>query len=75
MSLKLYRPVKGGLEPSPVEEKDWRRQLRSPRWSPAKLANPEASEASPLGAVLIFGGLAAGTFVLLLLGYATGFWS
>lgn len=75
MSLKLYRPVKGGLEPSPVEEKDWRRRLRSPRWSAARLANPEGREASPLGAALIFGGLAAGTFALLVLGYLTGFWS
>ena len=74
MSLKLYRPVPGGLEPSPVEERDWRRRLRSPRWSAARLANPEAQEASPLGAVLLFGGLAAATFVLLVLGYATGFW-
>ena len=75
MSLKLYRPVKDGMEPSPVEEKDWRRQLRSPRWSAARLANPDAREPSALGAVLIFGGLAAATFVLLVLGYATGFWS
>jgi hypothetical protein len=74
MSLKLYRPVPGGLEPSPVEDRDWRRRLRSPRWSAAPLANPEAQEASPLGAVLLFGGLAAVTFVLLVLGYATGFW-
>jgi hypothetical protein len=75
MSLKLYRPVKGGMEPSPVENTDWRRRLRSPRWAAARLANPEAREATPLGAVLIFGGLAAATFVLLVLGYASGFWS
>ena len=75
MSLKLYRPVGDGLEPSPVEEKDWRRRLRSPRWKPARLANPDAQDPSPLGAALIFGGLAAATFVLLVLGYATGFWS
>ncbi len=75
VSLKLYRPVPGGLEPSPVEPKDWRRRLRSPRWAVARLANPEAREASPLGAVLLFGGLAGATFVLLLLGYLTGFWS
>jgi hypothetical protein len=75
VSLKLYRPVKGGQEPSPVEEKDWRRRLRSPRWAAAPLANPEAREPSALGAVLIFGGLAAATLAVLLLGYGTGFWS
>ena len=74
MSLKLYRPVPGGLEPSPVEGKDWRRRLRSPRWAAARLANPEGREATPLTAILFFGGLAAATFVLLVLGYATGFW-
>ena len=75
MSLKLYRPVEGGLEPRPVQPRDWRTRLRAARWSPARLANPEATLTSPLQGVLFFGGLAALTLILLLLGYLTGFWS
>lgn len=74
MSLKLYRPVTSGLEPSPVEEKSWRHRLRSSRWNAAPLENPEGREAGPLGAILLFGGLAALTFVLLVIGYGIGFW-
>jgi hypothetical protein len=74
VSLKLYRPAPGGLEPSPVEQKTWRGRLRSTRWNAAALANPEAREAGPGSAILLFGGLAILTFVLLVLGYASGFW-
>ena len=36
MSLQLHRPDgKGGLEPRLVVERDWRHQLRSPRWGAA----------------------------------------
>ena len=75
MSLKLYRPTKDGLEPSPVEPEDWRTELRSSRWKVARLANPEVDAVGPVQGVLIFGGLAALTFAALLLGYLTGFWS
>jgi len=75
VSLKLYRPVTRGLEPSPVEQKSWRHRLRSSRWDAAPLENPEGQEAGPLGAVLLFGGLAAVTFVALVIGYGIGFWS
>lgn len=74
MSLKLYRPTPDGLEPGRQETSDWRESLRSRRWQPAELANPEAAATSPLMGVLFFLGLAALTFVLLLLGYGTGFW-
>lgn len=74
MSLKLYRPAPGGLEPRPAGARDWRRRLRSPRWKPASLENPEARLTSPIQAVLFFGGLAVATFVLIVLGYGTGFW-
>jgi hypothetical protein len=82
MSLKLHRPDgEGGLEPRPVVEPDWRAQLRSPRWGkrlgggrlPA-LKNPEMNPTSKLMSVLFWLGLAAMTFVLLVLGYGTGFW-
>ena len=74
MSLKLYRPSPGGLEPSPVEHRDWRRRLRSRRWRAAPLGNPDVEAVGPNGAVLFFGSLLLITFVLLLLGYGTGFW-
>ena len=76
MSLKLHRPTPDGLEPSPVETdtRDWRLQLRSRRWQPAKLENPEIPGTSPLLAVLFFVGLGALTFVALLIGYGSGFW-
>ena len=74
MSLKLYRRAPEGLEPSPVEPANWRASLRSPRWNPAELKNPEADVAGPRGAVLLFAGLAALTFILLVLGYGSGFW-
>jgi hypothetical protein len=74
MSLKLYRPVPGGVEPSPVEEKNWRRRLRSRRWRAAALENPEVAPIGALGGVLFFAGLAVLTLIVLLLGYGTGFW-
>jgi hypothetical protein len=83
MSLQLHRPDgKGGVEPRPVVEKDWRRQLRSPRWGAAlgrgrlpALANPEFNP-TPVGRSVAFWlTLAGATFVILLAGYGTGFWS
>jgi hypothetical protein len=74
VSLKLYRPGPGGLEPSPVEQRNWRRRLRSRRWSPAPLENPEIQPTSPLMGAAFFVGLGLLTFVLLLLGYGSGFW-
>jgi hypothetical protein len=74
MSLKLYRPVEGGLEPRPVQPRDWRTRLRATRWAPSRLANPEVAAIAPWQGVLFFGGLAGLTFVLMLLGYLTGFW-
>ena len=74
MSLKLYRPSRGGLEPSPVENRNWRRRLRSQRWQAARLENPVGQETSPLLGVLFFLSLAFLTFVLLVAGYGTGVW-
>jgi len=76
MSLKLYRPnPEGGLEPAPVEAKDYRRQLRSRRGSAAKLENPEARTTDPWIAVLFILILCAATFGALVIGYSVGFWS
>ncbi len=82
MTLKLHRPDgQGGVEPRPVIEEDWQTQLRSPRWGRGRkgdrlpeLKNPEMNPTSILRSVLFWLGLAAATFVLLVVGYGTGFW-
>ena len=74
MSLKLYRPTPNGLEPSPVEQRTWRSRLGSRRWKPAALDNPELAPTSTRMAVVFWGFLAVLTFVLLVVGYGTGFW-
>ena len=75
MSLKLYRPVEGGLEPRPVQPRDWRTRLRSRPLGPVAPRQPRSpTTAGPFQGVLLFGGLAGLTLVLLLLGYLTGFW-
>lgn len=82
MSLKLHRPDgEGGLQPEPTPEPNWRGQLRSPRWGRGlaggrlpELKNPEMNPTSVVRSVLFWLGLAAATFVLLVLGYGTGFW-
>jgi hypothetical protein len=82
MTLQLHRPDgEGGLEPQPSEP-DWQAQLRSPRWGRSlrrrrlpDLKNPEMNPTSRFMSVLFWLGLAAVTFVLLVLGYSTGFWT
>jgi hypothetical protein len=82
MSLQLHRPDgKGGLEVRPVTDRNWRNQLRSSRWGAAlkggelpELANPEMNPTSTARAVAFWAALAALTFVLVAVGYGTGFW-
>jgi hypothetical protein len=82
MSLQLHRPDgKGGIEPRPVPDSAWRRSLQSRRWGRSRrdgqmprLANTEMNPTSTFLAVLFWLGLGAVTFVLLVLGYGTGFW-
>jgi hypothetical protein len=74
VSLKLYRPTPGGLEPRAPDQGDWRRRLRARRWKAASLENPEGRPTSPILGGLFFLGLAVLTFLLLVLGYGTGFW-
>jgi hypothetical protein len=74
MSMKLYRPGPEGLEPNPVEVRNWRRRLRSRRWNPAPLTNPELEPTSTRMAVAFWLGLAALTFLLLVVGYGLGIW-
>lgn len=75
MSLKLYRPGPDGLEPNPAAQRTWRSRLVSRRWDPAALENPEVNPTSNRMAVLFWVFLAALTFVLIVVGYGTGFWS
>ena len=74
MSLKLYRPTPDGLESSPVEQRTWRSRLVSRRWKPAALENPELAPTSTRMAVVFWLFLAVLTFVVLVIGYGTGFW-
>jgi hypothetical protein len=74
LSLKLYRPTPDGLEPNPVELKTWRSRLRSRRWNPAPLENPDFRPTSNRIGVLFWIGLAALTFVLLVAGYSLNIW-
>ena len=82
MSLQLHRPDgQGGLEPRTVSEQNWRRQLRSPRWGTSlrggrlpEHKNTEMEPTSRARSLLFWAALAAATFVLLVVGYATGFW-
>jgi hypothetical protein len=82
MSLQLHRPDEGGaLKPEPGTVPDYREQLRSPRWGAAlgggrlpALKNPEMRPTSRVVAVVFWLGLAAATFVLLVLGYGIGLW-
>jgi hypothetical protein len=83
MSLQLHRPDgRGGLEPRRLPDRNWRTHLQSPRWGAAlrgrrlpDLKNPEMNPTSTGMAVLFWLGLAAATFVILVLGYGTGFWT
>lgn len=74
MSLKLYRPGPEGLEPNPVQVHTWRSRLRSRRWNPAPLANPEMEPTSGRLAVAFWLGLGLVTFILLVFGYGLGVW-
>lgn len=82
MSLQLHRPdERGVLRPEPGPTPDYRDQLRSPRWGLAlrggrlpAMKNPEMRPTSRFVAVMFWLGLAVATFVLLVLGYGTGFW-
>ena len=82
MSLQLHRPDgKGGVEPRPVSQQDWRRGMTSRRWGRSRrdgqlpeMQNPEMNPTSTGLAVVFWVGLGALTFVVLVVGYQTGFW-
>ena len=75
MTLRLHRPDgRGGLEPRSDAPDDWREELDSPRWNASPLRNPEMNPTRTWASVLLWAALGALTFVLLLVGYGTGFW-
>jgi hypothetical protein len=77
MTLQLHKPDgRGGLVPTNPRDdpRDWRRDLVSRRWRPARLGNSEMNPTSTRMAVLFWVGLAALTFVLLMAGYGSNFW-
>jgi hypothetical protein len=82
MTLQHHRPDgAGGLEPRPVVDPNWRRQLRSPRWGASlrggklpALKNSEMNPARTGVSLVTWIGLGLLTFVLLVVGYGTGFW-
>jgi hypothetical protein len=83
MTLQLHQPDgEGGLEPVLHDDPDWRNQLQSPRWGsdlrgqrPPALKNPEMNPTSRFMSVLFWLGLAIVTFVILIVGYGSGFWT
>jgi hypothetical protein len=72
--LERHHPEESALEPRAEAPKDWRAELESPRWRAAPLRNPEMNPTRTWVSLVFWGVLAALTFVLLLVGYATGFW-
>jgi len=83
MSLQLHRPDgRGGLEVRPGTEENYRSTLRSSRWGAAlkggmlpELRNTEMNPTSTGRAVAFWLVLGLATFVILVTGYATSFWT
>jgi hypothetical protein len=82
MSLQLHRPDgRGGIEPRPPTEENWRATLQSSRWGRNRrdgrlpdMKNPEMNPTSTALAVLFWLGLGGLTFVILVAGYGLKFW-
>ena len=73
--VTMYRPTAdGALEPVAGEGGDYRDRLRSRRWDAAPLANPEVESTDPRIAVAFIVALLVVTFILLVVGYTSGFW-
>jgi hypothetical protein len=62
------------MEPSTAVNQDYRTRLRSRRWRLPPLRNPEAQPVTAVGALVLLGGLAVLTFVILVAGYGAGLW-
>jgi hypothetical protein len=76
MTLKLHRPdADGNLTAVTPTGEDYRSGLASRRWDAAELANPEQDTIRPRAGVAFIVALAILTFVLVVAGYGSGFWS
>ncbi len=80
MTLQLHQPDgHGGLQTRPEARTDYRTQLRSKRWGGKRglpaLENPEMNPTSSGRSAMFWVALGVLTFVLLLAGYLTGFWT
>ena len=76
MTLRLHRPDSGGaLRPGSETDRDWREGLHGRRWRAALLRNPEMNPTSTRVAIAFWLALAILTFVLLIVGYGTHFWT
>ncbi len=69
----MQDPTPEGLSAAPSGG-DYRDQLGSRRWNAAPLRNPEVDKTDPRIAVAAVLLLAALTLLILVAGYATGFW-
>jgi hypothetical protein len=75
MTLKLHRPdAEGKLAPSPATAADYRTQLRSRRWDPARLDQNEVDLPDKRLTVLGLLLLSALTFGIIVVGYALEHW-
>ena len=82
MTLQLHRPDgEGGLQTGPTATDDHRTQLRGARWGSAlrrgrlpRLSNTEMEPTPAWLAVGFWAGLAVLTFLLIVIGYGSGFW-
>ena len=82
MSLQLHKPDgKGGIERRVVADRNWRTQLRGSRWGSGlrgghlpDMNNPEMNPTRTIVSVAFWLFLGLLTFVLLVIGYKTGFW-
>jgi hypothetical protein len=66
--------VAGGAAETTPASGDYRDQLASRRWNAAPLRNPEVGKTDPRIAVAAILILAALTLLVLVVGYASGFW-
>ena len=74
MTLQLH-PRDEEVEKPAVRATSWGIAARSSQWRLAKLPNPEANPTPRWVTVGFWGGLAAVTFFILVVGYGTGFWT
>ena len=73
--MKLHRPdADGNLAPSSATVDDYRTQLRSRRWDAAPLKDNEVDLPDKRLAVIGVALVSVLTFLVIVLGYAIGYW-